>query len=210
VSTVCDMPTRAAPLRPAPSTRPRSAGSDGSDQGGPPSFRRASYVTSSRDHATPDAELHRRKVGGIKPAYMGFVPKAQFQYGVSTVGGIHADATGSATDYKMHFNQSNECWHGQDRGAAPADRARIPGYQGHMVNSNSLGASAYAGSRLVVSTDTEHDRLRLASEQTWSRHAAPAAPLAASGVPGYTGHVRGKRDTVGAGHARPVEESLSA
>jgi hypothetical protein len=77
VSTVCDMPTRAAPLRPAPSTRPRSAGSDGSDQGGPPSFRRASYVTSSRDHATPDAELHRRKVGGIKPAYMGFVPKAQ-------------------------------------------------------------------------------------------------------------------------------------
>jgi len=60
-----------------------------------PSYRKMNFLPISRDHATPARELRRNSHGGIKPRYMGFVPKAQFQYGVSHFGGVasHPETT---------------------------------------------------------------------------------------------------------------------
>ena len=164
-----------------------------------PSYRRMAFVTSSRDHATPDYELHRARTGGIVPRYMGFVPKAQFQFGVTTVGGIHADATGSAEDYKLHFGQSNEAWHQTGAGKSANNSAAIAGYTGHQPNAvDHLGASLHSRRRGVTPepTATEYQRLDEAAACTWRAHDGHGGGGGA-GVPGYTGHVARARDTIG-------------
>jgi hypothetical protein len=62
-----------------------------------PSFRATSFDTMSRDHVSEPSSLYsnfRFNAGGIKPGYMGWVPKVSTQYGYTTFGGLHADAAG--------------------------------------------------------------------------------------------------------------------
>lgn len=105
--------------------------------GGLPSYRQAWMVPMSRDHATPEFELHKNRdhVKGIAPGYTGHVPRTFLQFGITTVGGLHPDATGTAEEYKLHGNQSNEIYVNSMKQADNKQnrdvRHGIPGYAGH-------------------------------------------------------------------------------
>lgn len=58
------------------------------------SYRKASFTPISRNHHTPKEELHKNRVGGIMPYYMGHVPNNHVQFGIATVGGIHPEPSG--------------------------------------------------------------------------------------------------------------------
>ena len=81
-----------------------------------------------------------------------------------------ADASGSAADYKLHFNQSADIYHGGSAGP-PRSARRLPGYAGHIPSHReALGASVFAAAAKATTTaptETEHQRLRTTSEQAW-------------------------------------------
>lgn len=53
-----------------------------------PSYRRSHFVPISRSHRCPSRELHRNRIGGIKPYYLGHIPNNQDNYGVTPYGGV--------------------------------------------------------------------------------------------------------------------------
>lgn len=84
---------------------------------------------------------------------MGHVPRNSRQFGITTVGGMHADASGDAYEYRLHWNQSNELYYDRGEGAAKNGPASplahlprvIPGYGGHLPSAASAGAHAALG-----------------------------------------------------------------
>ena len=145
------------------------------------------WVPSSIDHCTPKAELekHGRMSHGILPYYQGHVPNVIFQHGQSTFGGVN-DKTSSGADFRLKAPPK----------VANLHNTRVSGYLGHIPDTrDSLGESIYTGAGKHIH-ETEAERLRAASEQAWPRHDARRAHPAKAAL-GYSGHVRGKRDTLG-------------
>ena len=81
----------------APSSEPGQQRNPGTPV---PSFRATNFKTMSRDHVSEPSEIYssfRSNVGGIKPGYMGWVPKTSTLYGQTTFGGLRGDGTGTDT-----------------------------------------------------------------------------------------------------------------
>ena len=194
----------------------------------PDSYRDRCMVPISRDHATPDFELHRSQphVGGVTPGYMGHVPRSHNQFGIALTGGLHADATGDARDCALHFDQSNEIYFSRGdsadgRGApARAVASAVPGYAAHMPSTaqaprghHALGISAFRPTSAgllphqaphLEPSATEQRRLHEGIEP--ARHTSRLMPhpgrphIGHVAVPGYDGYVRDWRDRVGVNH----------
>ena len=81
-------------------------------------------------------------------------------------------------------------------------RVTVPGYSGHNVRAReALGSSVYSAVGFATSarepTETEQDRLQHAMEETWTQREVRRDT---AGISGYTGHMRGTKEVIGASH----------